>query len=152
MEWNVLFISKLQLCNRWMYKKFNFRLYWEGDYLFTLGLKLIRDGKRGPGQACYISVVKRLYYFYIKTLWRMTICIETNTKSYIHPLAISSIHNQLITGYAFGWTGYRMMTSSNGTIFRVTGPLCGEFTGHRWIPLVKASDVKLWCFLLSALE
>ena len=26
-----------------------------------------------------------------------------------------------------------MMTSSNGNIFRVTGPLCGEFTGHRWI-------------------
>ena len=29
---------------------------------------------------------------------------------------------------------YVMMTSSNGNIFRVTGPLCGEFTGHRWIP------------------
>ena len=28
-----------------------------------------------------------------------------------------------------------MMTSSN--FFRVTGPLCGEFTGHRWIPLTK---------------
>ena len=27
------------------------------------------------------------------------------------------------------------MTSSNGNIFRVNGPLCGEFTGHRWIPL-----------------
>ena len=27
-----------------------------------------------------------------------------------------------------------MMTSSNGNIFRVTGILCGEFTGHRWIP------------------
>ena len=26
-----------------------------------------------------------------------------------------------------------MMTSSNGNIFRVTGPLCGEFTGYRWI-------------------
>ena len=26
-----------------------------------------------------------------------------------------------------------MMASSNGNIFRVTGPLCGEFTGHRWI-------------------
>ena len=26
------------------------------------------------------------------------------------------------------------MTSSNGNIFRVTGPLCGELTGHRWIP------------------
>ena len=24
-----------------------------------------------------------------------------------------------------------MMTSSNGSIFRVTGPLCREFTGHR---------------------
>ena len=31
-----------------------------------------------------------------------------------------------------------MMTSSNGNIFRVTGPLCGEFTGHRWIPHTKA--------------
>ena len=29
------------------------------------------------------------------------------------------------------------MTSSNGNIFRVTGPLCGEFTGDRWIPLPK---------------
>ena len=27
-----------------------------------------------------------------------------------------------------------MMTSSNGNIFRVTGHLCGEFTGHRCIP------------------
>ena len=27
-----------------------------------------------------------------------------------------------------------MMTSSNGSIFHVTGPLCGEFTGHWWIP------------------
>ena len=32
---------------------------------------------------------------------------------------------------------YFMMTSSNGNIFRVTDPLCGEFTGHRWIPLTK---------------
>ena len=27
-----------------------------------------------------------------------------------------------------------MMTSSNGNVFRVTGHLCGEFTGHQWIP------------------
>ena len=26
-------------------------------------------------------------------------------------------------------THHAMMTSSNGNIFRVTGPLCGEFTG-----------------------
>ena len=28
-----------------------------------------------------------------------------------------------------------MMTSSNGNIFQVTSPLCGEFTSDRWIPL-----------------
>ena len=42
-----------------------------------------------------------------------------------------------------------MMTSSNGNIFRVTGPLFGEFTGHRWIPRTKANDAELWCFLWS---
>ena len=42
-----------------------------------------------------------------------------------------------------------MMTSSNGNIFRVTGPL---FDGHRWIPLIKASDAERWCFLWSAHE
>ena len=43
-----------------------------------------------------------------------------------------------------------MMTSSNGNIFRVTGPLCGEFTGHRWIPHTKASDAELYCFSIWA--
>ena len=42
-----------------------------------------------------------------------------------------------------------MMMSSNGNIFHVTGLLCEEFTGHWWIPLTKASDVELWCFLCS---
>ena len=43
-----------------------------------------------------------------------------------------------------------MITSSNENIFRVTGPLCREFTGHRWFPLTKSSDAELWCFLWSA--
>ena len=43
----------------------------------------------------------------------------------------------------------KMMTLSNGNIFRVTGPLCREFTGNRCIPLTKASDAELWCFLWS---
>ena len=34
-----------------------------------------------------------------------------------------------------------MMTSSNGNIFRIADHLCGEFTGPRWIPHTKASDV-----------
>ena len=43
-------------------------------------------------------------------------------------------------------TFFSMMTSSNGNIFRVTGSLGGKFTGHRLIPLTKASDAELWCF------
>ena len=35
-------------------------------------------------------------------------------------------------------TSVCMMTSSSVNIFRVTGHLCGEFTGHRWIPWKKS--------------
>ena len=35
-----------------------------------------------------------------------------------------------------------MMTSSKGNVFHVTGPLWGESTGHRWLPLTEASDVE----------
>ena len=45
-----------------------------------------------------------------------------------------------------------MMTSSNGNIFRVTGHLCGEFTGPRWIHHTMASDAELWCLLWSTSE
>ena len=40
-----------------------------------------------------------------------------------------------------------IMMSSNGNIFCITGPLWEESTGHRWIPLTKASDAELWFFL-----
>ena len=36
--------------------------------------------------------------------------------------------------------------------FRVTGPLCGEFTGLWWIPITKASDAEFRCFLWSTPE
>ena len=38
------------------------------------------------------------------------------------------------------------MTWWNGNIFRVAGPLWGEFNGHRWLPLTKASDAGLNVF------
>ena len=57
-----------------------------------------------------------------------------------------------VRGYCKYTMLYDMMTSSNGNIFRVTGPLWVEFTDHQWIPLTKASDVELWCFLWSAPE
>ena len=62
----------------------------------------------------------------------------------------------VLTGSDLGWLTtpmeyiYIMMTSSNGNVFRVTGHLCGDFTGTRWIPLTKASDAELWYFLWSA--
>ena len=58
----------------------------------------------------------------------------------------------LITWSYMKHDGELMMTSSNGNIFRVTGHLCGEFTGHRWIPPTKASDTELWRFLWSTPE
>ena len=52
---------------------------------------------------------------------------------------------------SLGWAVV-MMTSYNANIFSVTGHLCGEFTGPRWIPRTKASAAELWCFLRSAPE
>ena len=60
--------------------------------------------------------------------------------------------NPLITGRFPSQRTNNMMTSSNGNIFRVTGHLCGEFTGPRWIPHKKASDAELWCLLWSVPE
>ena len=39
-----------------------------------------------------------------------------------------------------------MMTSSNGNIFCVTGPLWGEPTGHRWIPPQRPVTRSFWIF------
>ena len=57
----------------------------------------------------------------------------------------------IATGYVEGFQN-DMVTSSNGNIFRVTGHLCGEFTGQRWIPSTRASDAELRYFLWSAPE
>ena len=73
---------------------------------------------------------------------RVCQCQQNNNGEYVSRITISN-HNNADT----------MVTSSNGNLFRrVTGPLCAEFTGHRWIPLTKASDAELWCFLWSAPE
>ena len=47
------------------------------------------------------------------------------------------------------WWERNMMTSSNGNIFRVTGPLWGESTDHLWLLLIKVSDAEPWYFLWS---
>ena len=42
-----------------------------------------------------------------------------------------------------------MMMWSNENIFRIIGPFWGESTSDWWIPLTKANDTELWCFLWS---
>ena len=53
--------------------------------------------------------------------------------------------NDTAAVYYMTWWRHQMET-----FFRVTGHLCGELTGHRWIPLIKVSDAELWCFLWSS--
>ena len=48
----------------------------------------------------------------------------------------------------YPWWRHQMETFSA----LLTGPLCGEFSSHRWIPCTKASNAELWCFLWSAPE
>ena len=48
--------------------------------------------------------------------------------------------NLLLRNSFFIGLTFPMMTLSNGNIFRVTGLLCRELTGLRWIPRTKASD------------
>ena len=80
--------------------------------------------------------------------WKYTVMC-TNIHVSIMWMYLADI--QLVVSYWHRMTSY-MTTSSNGNIFRVTGLLCGEFTGPRWIPHTKASDAELWCFLWSASE
>ena len=42
-----------------------------------------------------------------------------------------------------------MMTSSNRNTFCVTGPECGEFIDHRWLPLTQASEALTFSLICS---
>ena len=70
------------------------------------------------------------FWITAKNYWRMWLCVSVKTlisdKWGWHNSFISSLYMPI-----------HMMTSSNGNIFCVTGHLCGEFTGLRWIPRTK---------------
>ena len=60
-------------------------------------------------------------------LWQRMLCNEVRCWflcNYVEPWMLQAKSSPLVR--------HNMMTSSNGKSFRVTGPLCGEFTGHRW--------------------
>ena len=58
-----------------------------------------------------------------------------------------------MTGYRFDLSGplYVGACHANGN-FSALLPFVWESTGHRWIPLTKASDAELWWFLWFASE
>ena len=96
-----------------------------------------------------------MFFFYtsgVYILWQqLSIAAVLGILLYIVVVpSFMTLVGRLMRGYQV--TLQYMMTSSNGNIFRVTGSLCGEFTGLRWFPRTKASDAKLWCFLWSAPE
>ena len=80
----------------------------------------------------------------------MAILIQAETITQVGLLHCTIVFQPCLTYW--NWRQIYIMASSNGNIFRVTGPLCGDFTGDEWIPLTKASDAELWCFLWSAPE
>ena len=107
---------------------------WRGKRSRIPGACAIRDFTylaRGPWH-CTVTGSLMLVYSYSNLPGLVTYCLQG--------LVMQSFFVECKT-----WLF--IMTSSNGNIFRVTGPLCREFTGHRWIPLTKASDTELWCFL-----
>ena len=122
---------------------------------FSASLALCKRNSRHKGQW---RRGLRLYKRLSKQSWRWW--FETPSRSlwrYCNGLLVSKSTSHLIWPEVLHChlaepTTLPMMTPSNRNFFRVTGPLCGEFTGRRWIPRTKSSHAELWCFLSSAHE
>ena len=91
----------------------------------------------------------KLCYIHHTTLWDVhrSRGIVRKTPHTPHP----HTHFFIIRAWPFFIWWYQflqlvMKTSSNGIIFCITGPLCGEFTGHMWIPPTKASNTEMFPF------
>ena len=109
----ITYLPQLKRCSHWSLridKQFHHILCWTRNYLSILGFKFIHisESKRDPWPLTF-------HYFCIRNY------LSTQPSQYHVPHA-----NQVFGGY--------MMTSSNGNIFRVTGHLCGEFTGNSPVP------------------
>ena len=103
--------------------------WWAFSYSLTLiwYKKVMVDH---PGTACRIQLLHCIVSEYCLT-WS-----KHMSRNGFGPVCVAYIHDDGIK-----WNH-----------FRVTGPLWAKFTGHRWIPLTKASNAELWCFLWSAPE
>ena len=129
------------------------RLKCKHDYTkYDKPIKFVLKGVRGWPACCIILPLTcetpscfSANFFYL--LWR------ANDSKWAPKYHITWFDRQIMVEWSIAIVATRpsralyMMTSSNGNIFRVTGHLCGKFTGPRWISRTKASDAELWCFL-----
>ena len=69
---------------------------------------------------------------YYNDLWCISNTIQSDRK-YTGLTLRHYVRHWMLSVYSSTWWSF-MMTSSNGNIFRVTGPLCGEFTGPGEFP------------------
>ena len=74
---------------------------------------------------------------------KQSICMHDQTK-WLSYFAVTKTKRMSRRMWPASENRWCMMMSTNGNIFRVTGHLCGEFNGHRWIPRPKGSDAELW--------
>ena len=125
-----------------IYSSLSFETGRTPSFLFMLSYDLVSFSK------AYYIVIHKLIKFH---RYRSAIVSENLVRFFHLPHRCMPL-NMSITFVPPSIQALYMMTSSNGNILRAAGLLCGEFTGHRWIPRTKASDAKLWCFLWSAPE
>ena len=142
-------------------KHFQPCFYWlaetmlENLYQFTLILTCIFLLNHAAGQSetffrvyC-ASSSRRWLYHRIQIPWNnnmwnsIRISLHIDQWSFIHITNRSQIST---------WWRHQMETfSALLALCEGDSPVIGEFP-HRWIPLTKANDAKLWCFLWSAPE
>ena len=115
-----------------------------------------KTGKTYSIQNCaFIWYVPLVGSFHIVTenMWKCSFCEQiSQTLLLWYELRAQQQLFFKTTSQYITMTSPTMMTSSNETFSALLGPLCGESTGHRRIPLTKASDAELRCSLWSAPE
>ena len=76
-------------------------------------------------------------------LWNLSWQLSARSEQF---MLISRDDSTAMNLLLYTWWVYFHDDVINGNIF-FTGPWWGESTGRQWIPLTKASDAELWCFI-----
>ena len=129
-----------------------------GWWFEMLSCPLWRQCYENPATIWMITLRTTLYFDRV-SVWNYTLCYSMSSYKMQTTINLDTYRigdkplykrNQ-VTGHFK--SKVNSITNDNvikGNIFRVIGLLCGEFTGHRWISITKASDAELLCFLWSA--